>query len=165
LIWFGKSWGAPICAPEDHAPTPTGEPCLYCGYPIEPEDNGVMMPLVNAPEHVTIEAAHRLCFLDHILPHGPHCTRCRGLGRTEHLVSCSHAISGDECDCRLGQRMQLLLEPTVTLAEAYQIAEEMGLPHEQLEDIARRSLEYVADMKRRRAAHKLVNDWPHRKAP
>lgn len=43
IQWFGESWGAPVCASEDHAETPVGVECLRCEKPIEAGDQGVIM--------------------------------------------------------------------------------------------------------------------------
>ncbi len=43
MKWFGKSWGAPICDPEDHTATPLG-PCAKCEKPICENDQGLVVP-------------------------------------------------------------------------------------------------------------------------
>jgi hypothetical protein len=44
--WFGQSWGAEVCEPERHKPTPVGEPCMDCQRPIEYDDRGLVVPHV-----------------------------------------------------------------------------------------------------------------------
>ncbi len=46
--WFGESWGAPACDPDDHVPTPAGQECCYCDLEIKPDDQGFVFPLVTA---------------------------------------------------------------------------------------------------------------------
>lgn len=104
--WFGQSWGAPACEPEDHIPVPVGSLCLQCKEPILVHDQGVTMPLVSleGEEYVTRSLAYHLdCWLKHILPHGPDCPRCRGLERGEHEERCAYRSEGGECDCVAGE--------------------------------------------------------------
>lgn len=163
--WFGSSWGAPICEPEEHVETPTGAACLYCEWPITPEDNGVVMPLGHADHSVTLEAAHRLCFLKTVLPHGPGCVRCRGLSRTHHKMRCSNAKHGGNCNCPHGEAMQRLLDPSTTLADAETIALRLGLDLHAILDAVKRDQEHADDQMRRRAAHNPGDDQGKRKAP
>lgn len=51
MKWFGESWGAAICDPREHLPTPVGQACLYCEERIVLGDQGVVMPLVMGPVH------------------------------------------------------------------------------------------------------------------
>lgn len=164
MIWFGESWGAPICDPETHGKTPVGKPCLYCGTPIEPEDNGVMMAVVHANGSATLEAAHRLCFLETILPHGADCEHCRGLHFDLHAPECRHRIEGGNCDCAPGEDMRRLLDSKTTLAEVETMAERLGISRGDLEDIALRGLEHVKLLKQRRAAHNPGDGPGKRKA-
>ena len=39
--WFGKNWGAPICADADHIDTPVGKACYHCGEVFVEGDQGV----------------------------------------------------------------------------------------------------------------------------
>ncbi len=48
MMWFGASWGAPVCDPALHVATPVSMCCLYCRQPIEPTDQGVLMMTVTA---------------------------------------------------------------------------------------------------------------------
>lgn len=67
--WFGESWQAPICEPDNHAETPVGAPCARCRSRIKRFERGL---LIFAPDHV-IEglppnrvAYHIDCFLTEI---------------------------------------------------------------------------------------------------
>ena len=42
--WFGESWGAPVCEPEDHIDTPINEDCARCRGAIEEGQQGVTVP-------------------------------------------------------------------------------------------------------------------------
>ena len=95
--WFGKSWGAPVCDPEDHAETPVGSKCWRCKECIAKDDQGVTMPLVGV-EGVTMIHAHLDCYLESILPHGPDCKHCRGKERGQHALRCEYRQGGD-CNC------------------------------------------------------------------
>jgi hypothetical protein len=44
MRWFGESWGAPVCAPEEAAETPVGALCERCGIRFELDDRGVILP-------------------------------------------------------------------------------------------------------------------------
>lgn len=61
--WFGETWGAWVCAPADHIETPVKELCMLCEKPIEPTDQGLMVPYVPACGPVRGEPWHRECFL------------------------------------------------------------------------------------------------------
>lgn len=102
--WFGQSWGAPICSPEMHRPTPAGEACAYCSEAIARDDQGIITPLVGGfadePSKLGAEtdeeserlvwvkkiAYHLDCWLASIVghqgPRGPRgeCPRCRQRG-------------------------------------------------------------------------------------
>jgi len=45
--WFGENWHAPICAPEDHIPTPFGAACIYCPVPFDEKAQGIQF--INGP--------------------------------------------------------------------------------------------------------------------
>jgi hypothetical protein len=96
--WFGKSWGAPVCDPEDHAETPVGSKCWRCKKDIAADDQGVTMPLVGV-EGVTLIHAHLDCYVKTLLPHTRECKRCRGRERQTHAPSCEYRARGGECDC------------------------------------------------------------------
>jgi hypothetical protein len=38
--WFGRNWGAPICAEDTSVETPVGETCRHCGEVIVDGDQG-----------------------------------------------------------------------------------------------------------------------------
>src|SRR4030095_391974 len=96
--WFGKSWGAPICDPNDHVPTPAWTRCARCREHIVDGDQGVVSLLVTETGWEPI-AHHLDCFLKGILPHGPECPHCRGVEPRDHSPSCSMKTTG-LCDCR-----------------------------------------------------------------
>lgn len=99
--WFGTSWGAPCCDPEDHVPTPIGRPCLRCREPIRDGDQGLISPLISMVGDVytgSIEPTHIDCFLKTVLPHGPECPHCRGKNPSEHAPDCRRNETG-LCSC------------------------------------------------------------------
>lgn len=97
--WFGKSWGAPCCDPEDHVATPIGKSCLHCGELILAGHHGFTMPLVHLDGSATVEVSHYECFMRRILPHGRECPHCRGKARSEHALRCNHRQTGGDCNC------------------------------------------------------------------
>jgi hypothetical protein len=97
--WFGNSWGAPCCDPEEHIETPVGEKCPRCGELIGHLDQGVTMTLVPLSGPATLIHTHLDCFLKQILPHGPDCKRCRGRERRLHKMDCAYRRHGGECEC------------------------------------------------------------------
>lgn len=66
--WFGKSWGAPVCEPERHKPTPVGELCDFCSVPIEQLDRGHLIPYWDgvSTESVLMPYHHH-CWMESIL--------------------------------------------------------------------------------------------------
>src|SRR6266568_5651962 len=62
MLWFGESWGAPICDIVEHVPTPVGELCAWCIEAIEEHDSGVIIPHVEL-NRVTLQPHHRECFI------------------------------------------------------------------------------------------------------
>jgi len=140
MKWFGESWRAPICAPENEVKTPVGERCLLCKEHIEAGDQGLMMPFCTVIDAEPVSrqiAEHIECFLDDVLPHGPDCKRCRGLELETHSSSCLYKTDNLECSCDMGRRMERLLDPTLTLAEAETIAKEVGVERDYLLDLMR----------------------------
>lgn len=97
--WFGQSWGAPCCDPDDHVATPVFMACLHCKEPILPDAQGLMMPLVESPERCSICAVHLDCYLQRILPHGPDCPHCRGKELSNHALRCEYRQNGGDCNC------------------------------------------------------------------
>lgn len=95
--WFGQSWGAPVCDPEDHVDTPVGKACIECLESIVSGDQGITMPLLLA-EGSMIIAYHLDCYLRKIRPHGPDCPRCRGKPIERHHARCEYR-AGRACNC------------------------------------------------------------------
>lgn len=127
-LWFGESWGAPICDPDNHTETPVGERCLECDTAIGEDDQGLLIPYF-ADGRATTRGWHLDCWLDHVLPHGPGCPHCRGLDRRQHIKSCGYVKHGRECDCTNGAVMASLGEAK-TLEEATRLGEMIGLSRE-----------------------------------
>ena len=125
MLWFGESWGAPVCDPADHRVTPVGFECIECKVAIRQGDQGVMMPCIGSGGQVDIGAYHLDCWLDHVLPHGPGCPRCRGLDRLQHIKSCGYVKHGRDCDCANGAIMAGLGNAR-TLEEANRLGEMIG---------------------------------------
>lgn len=44
IVWFGRNWGAPICASARHVATPVRSSCVECERKIRAGDDGVMTP-------------------------------------------------------------------------------------------------------------------------
>lgn len=65
--WFGKSWGAPVCDPETHLPTPVGDLCVRCAGEITDDDQGMIVPFAGMQPAV-LSAHHLDCFLVGIIP-------------------------------------------------------------------------------------------------
>lgn len=61
MPWFGESWGAPMCAPEDRVDVPAGEPCGWCDEPIEPGGRGAAA--YTSPGGADFVAYHLECWL------------------------------------------------------------------------------------------------------
>ena len=96
--WFGQSWGAPICDPEDHCATPVRDPCLHCRELILVGDQGLVMPLVEGAI-LRMVAMHLDCYLRRVLPHTRECPHCRGKERDEHARQCNYRQGGGNCNC------------------------------------------------------------------
>ena len=104
-MWFGDSWGAPVCDPEEHCETPVGRPCLSCGGAIASGDQGFVMPHVELNGSASLQAHHRKCFLKTILGHGPDCEHCRGHDPSRHDSQCAYRLCrADDCNCSLRTR-------------------------------------------------------------
>lgn len=149
MKWFGESWRAPVCEPEDEVETPVGAACLLCDEPIAAGDQGIVMPfsgdIVDGRLTARPVPEHLDCYLDSILPHGVDCPRCRGLERNVHAESCGYRTGEGEgrCGCEKGKTMERLLDPSMTLADARTIADEMGM-----------TLDYVLTVLKRRRTRK-----------
>lgn len=61
LKWFGASWGAPVCAPEDQTPVPVDR-CVVCEKQFFDDDQGIILPFVGEPDDPTELAYHLACF-------------------------------------------------------------------------------------------------------
>lgn len=70
--WFGASWDAPVCREDTHLETPVGWLCVECVFPIEPDDQGMLIPYTYGgldetsgryePCGTTLTADHLACF-------------------------------------------------------------------------------------------------------
>jgi hypothetical protein len=49
--WFGADWGAPVCEPEQHIPTPVGKTCLGCERQVLAGQRGIVMAAGNGIPH------------------------------------------------------------------------------------------------------------------
>lgn len=67
MMWFGESWGAPVCEPEQHTSTPVGRICIECDKPVADGDTGFVTPLAR-PDGVESLVYHRVCFLRTVIP-------------------------------------------------------------------------------------------------
>jgi hypothetical protein len=63
--WFGDSWGAPCCDPEEHVATPVRESCGECDRRIVEDDQGFVLPGPTGPV-----VYHQVCFLRTVIPCG-----------------------------------------------------------------------------------------------
>lgn len=67
--WFGESWGAPVCDPARHLPTPVGDLCEECMGVITAADSGMLIPYLGGLDGpTTLDAYHLPCFLSTMLP-------------------------------------------------------------------------------------------------
>lgn len=102
--WFGDSWGAPCCDPNDHVATPVGELCMHCREPIVLGSQGLIHSVVHAVEEGKVvwsrEPTHVYCYLRTIRRHGPECPHCRGLEPREHAADCGSRGETGLCTCR-----------------------------------------------------------------
>lgn len=74
MNWFGTDWGAPMCVPERHRPTPVGEQCIECEQPIRETDAG-FSAVVHRARHEDdiwdrVIHYHRVCFMRTVIPCG-----------------------------------------------------------------------------------------------
>jgi hypothetical protein len=74
--WFGKTWGAPACTPEDHRETPVGSACMWCREPIEAGDQGTL-DMLGQPMHIECTIRSVVGGVNHIAG------RCKCCGGTE----------------------------------------------------------------------------------
>jgi hypothetical protein len=68
MKWFGESWGAPCCDPEEQVPVPDGEVCPRCMHSIRPDDQGIEMAYLLEDGDVDTLSWHRRCLMDAIIP-------------------------------------------------------------------------------------------------
>jgi len=61
MKWFGESWGAPVCAPEDNSPLPEA-PCAACEERFQANDQGVILPFLGGPGAPAELPYHLACF-------------------------------------------------------------------------------------------------------
>lgn len=66
MKWFGESWGAPCCTPEEHIETPDGEACPGCQRSIRMGDQGVELPYLGTDKTWDWLDYHLDCFLEEI---------------------------------------------------------------------------------------------------
>jgi hypothetical protein len=70
MMWFGPSWGAPICNPHTKQKTPSGH-CIECQGHIRLSDQGFIVPFTaqKGDGHIAhLVYYHKKCFLELILP-------------------------------------------------------------------------------------------------
>lgn len=63
VLWFGESWGAPICDQAYHTLTPVGQMCLRCERPIQADSQGIVTAAVDHEGRATMRPWHLDCFL------------------------------------------------------------------------------------------------------
>jgi len=63
--WFGKSWGAPVCSPDTHKPTPIGDQCIDWGGLLLSNDQGMIIPF-GGMRPAVLGSHHLDCFLKSI---------------------------------------------------------------------------------------------------
>jgi hypothetical protein len=72
--WFGEDWGAPVCDPRTHVPTPVGAPCaghdhlhnLGRTVAIKAGDQGVLIPYLDGGGLGQVIAYHLTCWLHEV---------------------------------------------------------------------------------------------------
>jgi hypothetical protein len=81
MKWFGKAYGAPYERDTPHAPTPVGEPCLWCEENIEAGDTGLIVGYIDTGEALTPRQVpyHYECYLRQIIG---------GVNHQLHLCCC-----------------------------------------------------------------------------
>lgn len=63
MKWFGESWGAAVCRPENRVPRPAGA-CARCGLAFDDESSGFIMPAVEADGSAGVASYHQGCLLE-----------------------------------------------------------------------------------------------------
>ncbi len=64
MKWFGESWGAPVCQPEDHVAGLPDAPCTCCNRAFVEGDIGVIVPLIGGPGDPKDVGYHHACFME-----------------------------------------------------------------------------------------------------
>ncbi len=79
IRWFGKSWGAAVCEPDQHTETPVGIACMRCRVAIEPRDRGFALQCADVNDQgelvVSTVVEHLRCFINGLVC--PGCENCR----------------------------------------------------------------------------------------
>ncbi len=102
MKWFGESWGAPVCDPDDHVEPPVGMPCARCDRAIIEDDQGVFLPLLTMkvePDvagvlEVEVQPWHLDCFLRSVGAVPPECPECHV--PAQHKLQCSRRGDGGQ---------------------------------------------------------------------
>jgi hypothetical protein len=69
MKWFGESWAATCCKPDDHVATPTGLACQRCSKSIVATDQGFIQAFATGrPGDASVELVpwHRDCLLKNL---------------------------------------------------------------------------------------------------
>jgi hypothetical protein len=66
VSWFGESWGAPCCDPDEQVETPVGAGCAFCAEPIADGDRGFVGPGDALPSHLECTLRCVLGSVEHI---------------------------------------------------------------------------------------------------
>lgn len=66
MLWFGESWGAPVCVSTDSTDTPVGRDCGFCNEPIKDGDRGLLLPFMGAETEPKDLPYHLRCFLQSV---------------------------------------------------------------------------------------------------
>lgn len=81
MKWFGRATGAQYERNSPHITPPVGKDCDWCGEHFQPEDDGVIVPLVSGTKSRDL-AYHYACHLRQIIGGANHlrgrCTCCGG---------------------------------------------------------------------------------------
>jgi len=49
MMWFGESWGAPVCEEDTRVDVPVGEVCAACGHLVEDGHSGFLVASLEGP--------------------------------------------------------------------------------------------------------------------
>lgn len=84
MKWFGESWGAPACQPQDHTETPVGKLCGHCEEMVHQGDCGFLQTAVMSGHNTHEVAFHLECHMRLILGSVGHLNkRCSCYGGTD----------------------------------------------------------------------------------